>query len=427
MSLGTVTAGLQGAAGGGGATIPQWSALPAGTEGDVVPATLGGGPIVAERGPTRWHPGFPSKAQIASLWPSSDQSPGVRVGPMPHFWRALAEGRPPKVLILGDSTTSPGWMSVPGNANCRASGWPALMASSLGWRDGAAYYGPAGLTAGSSGVPMDNRVTYSASWAQAGVIYTMGAAWTALGVSARSVTFTPAVECDRIVVRGIAIATSSAITQVYVDDVLMGTLVHNDDPNRQNPSMINVDVLVPRGMHAIRCNATGSSGTCYVHAIETYDSLNLVPDIYSAGVNNNRTLYIADTGLPYSYRACIEELQPDVVVLSCAINDLDAGDSIATVLARNQTILRHLDRTPCDFVGMIPWCCDRPNITPEALDAIRDEYMDFAQQTGGACIDGRAVLGRTIAEVNPAYVADTYHLLAAGNAILAPMVAEAFK
>lgn len=427
MSLGTSTPGLKGAGGGSSPTATPWDQLPAGADGDRANATLGSSPIVAERGPVVWHPGYPTAAQLASLWPAADQSPGVRVGPMPRYWRAKAEGRAPKVLVIGDSTTSPGWLSVPTGENSRASGWPAYMASLLGWRDGSAYAGSSFLFNNTYGPGMDARVTYSAPWA-IGVVYTMGDSWAVAASPSKNLVFTPTVAFDSLVVKGIAITgTNAARTQVYVDDVLKGELNHDDNLTRQNPSMVELRVSVTRGSHVVRLTTSGASGNVYANAIETYDSQSLSPNIFSAGRAGLRMLQIADTTLPYSYKACIEDLQPDVVILSCVINDLDNGDSLSTVLARNQTFFDNLSRVPCDFVGVIPWCCNRPSLTKENFDAIRDQFIGFAQARNGSVVDGRGFFGDAFASVNPSYYVDNYHLSASGNQALAAQIAKAFQ
>lgn len=425
MSLGDMTLGLQGAI--GGASLPAWGSLPTGVEGDRLNATLGGVPIVAGRGTERWHPEYPTKAQVDSLWPVADQSPGIRVGAMPQFRRAIAEGRAPKILVIGDSTTSSGWLSVPTGENSRASGWPAWLTGLLGWRDGSAYAGSSFLFNNTYGPGMDSRVTYSAPWA-IGVVYTMGDSWAVAASPSKNMVFTPAVAFDSLVVKGVAITgTNAARTQVYVDDVLQGELNHDDNLTRQNPSMVELRVSVTRGSHVVRLTTSGASGNVYVNAIETYDSQSLAPNIFSAGRAGLRMLQIADTSLPYSYKACIEDLQPDVVILSCVINDLDNGDSLATVQARHTTFFNNLSRVPCDFVGVIPWCCNRPSLTKENFDAIRDQFLGFAQARNGAVVDGRGFFGETFASVNPTYYVDNYHLSASGNQALAAQIAKVFE
>lgn len=413
----------------GGGSVVLWNNLPTGTSGDRLAATLSGAPIVAEKGALRWHPSYPTKVQLDSLWPNSDQYAGVRVGAMKRYWRALAEGRSPKILFLTDSTGSPGWMSVTGNLNSRSYSWPTLVANALGWRDGSAYAGSSRLESITFGNQLDTRVAYtSASSFGGAVIYTMGDAWSAPASPAKSMTFTPATAFDKLIVKGIATTGSSAArTLVYVDGTLVGSLNHDDILTNQNPSMVEVNVAVTRNTHTVTLTTSGASGNVYINAIETYDSQSLTPNFFSTGVNNNKMLYLADISLPYNYRACIQDLQPDVVVLSCTINDLDSGITIEQMQALNQTFFSHLDKVDCDFVGVCGWATNRPNITKAKLDIVYQQLSDFAQSRNGAVVDQRAVTGYTYAEVDPAIVADDWHLKSAGHTILANQFIQVFQ
>lgn len=419
MGLGTLTAGLQGAS--GGVSVPLWSALPAGVQGDKLNATLDGAPIVAERGISLWHPGYPTAAQIAAVFPTADQFPGVRVGAMRRFRRAVAEVRAPRIALLADSN-SVGQGGTVSNIDCRSISWPKLMATRFGWRDG--WASPLGSW------DADSRVSRG-GWSSGGVLEAFGAAYTlAYNGPTGDLTFTPGVAFDTLTVRGIAVlASNTCVSSVYVDDVLVGTIAHNQastSPFRtETPSLT---VSVTRGTHVVKIAKTaGTSGSCYITGIETRDSQSTAPELIHSGTANSRTSNYVATNAAYTGPVGLRNVRPDVVILASTINDLDAGDSSATVIARQNQIAAWADDMGADFVGICGWACNRVNITKTKLDELSANLLALAQQYGGAWVDNRAILGYTYAETDPANVADAWHLTAPGYAIMENQIRRVFE
>lgn len=411
MSLGTVTAGLQGA-GGGGASIPDWSALPTGTEDDREPVTLDSAPAVAERGPLYWHPGYPTKAQLDSLWPSVDQSPGLRVGPMRRYWQAIAEQKPIKIMVIGDSN-SVGQGKTGGNTGCRAISWPKLLATRYGWRDGMAFGN--GLSAS------DPRLTYDGWFSN--IKTCLGGAWQSNN-GGEDLEFAPGIACDSVTVTGIAVFGAGGTSTVYVDGVSAGTITHDTSINGGN-ALPQITWTGTRGVHTIRVSNNGV-GTCWINSIQTFDSQSTVPDLYHCGVADANMGDLNADGQPYDNRKHLRQIRPDLVILAATINDLDDGASVAAITAGMDLVRRNVRENGGELMGICGWATNRPGVTKANLDLLLAHLLTLSEEDGTACIDNRGALGYTYATTNPAYVADDWHLNTAGYAAMEDQIRKAF-
>lgn len=403
---------------GGGASIPAWASLPAGTPGDVVPATLGGVAITARRAASYWHPAYPTKAQTVALWPSSDQEDGVCVGPMSEFWLGVAE-ESALVVWLGDSTNV-GQGGTGGNVGCRAVSPPVLVAAARGWRDGCACAN--GL------VVADNRVT-ERGWTVA-VKEVAGSCWVH-NTTPEDLDFAPGIVFDSLIVTGVAVFNNDATLTVLVDGSSVGTIDCNTLTNGgiDHPQ---VRVNVARGVHTVTIRSGGGGGTCYCNTIETYDSLSTVPDLLMLAVaDSNIGDHIADGA--YRARQRLRLLRTNhknrriVVPFMGTINDLDDSTAVATITAGFTTLAGFINEIGGKFIGICGWATNRAGVTKANLDTLSAHLKTLSQANGTAWIDTRAALGYTYAATNPADVADDWHLTAAGQAKQAAIIGKAFQ
>lgn len=402
--------GLQASGGGGATEIPVWASLPAGAEGDVVPATLGGVNITARKATSIYHPAYPTKAQLAALWPSSDQFPGVRIGPMRRYWQAIAEQKPIKIMVIGDSN-SVGQGKTGGNAGCRQISWPKLLATRLGWRDGMAF--------GNGITGSDSRITYG-GWT-ASVKTSLGGSLESAG--GQDLVFTPGIACDSITVTGLGVYGVGGTSTVYVDNVSVGTITHDASVNG-NLGLPQLTASVARGVHVVKIT---SSGQCWINSIQTFDSQSTVPDLYHCGVADaNMTDLYAD-GQPYDNRKHLRQIQPDLVILAATINDLDDGFSVAAITAGMDLVRRNVRENRGELIGICGWATNRPNVTQANLDLLSAHLLTRSQEDGTAWVDNRAALGYTYATTNPAYVADDWHLNTAGYAAMEDQIRRIFE
>lgn len=402
---------------GGAASIPDWSALPAGTEGDRESATLGSVEIVAERGETYWHPGYPTKAQLASLWPAADQEAGVRVGPMAEHWLGVAEESALEVFI-GDSNLV-GQGGTVSNIGCRATCPPVLVAAAKGWRDGCAA--PNGL------VVADNRVT-ERGWTVA-VKEISGGCWTH-NTTPEDLDFAPGIAFDSLIVTGVAVFDNDATLTVLVDGSSVGTIDCNTLTNGgiDHPQ---VRVNVARGLHTVTVRSGGTGGTCYVNTIETYDSLSTVPDLLMLAVaDSNIGDHIADGS--YRARQRLQLLRTNhknkriTVAFMGTINDLDDSTPVATITAGFTTLAGFINEIGGKFLGICGWATNRAGVTEANLNTLSAHLKTLSEANGTAWIDTRASLGYTYATTDPADVADDWHLTTAGQAKQAAMIGKAY-
>lgn len=412
MSLGTLNSGFAPASG-GGASIPVWASIPAAAEGTRTNATLGGVAIVGRQGSDYIQPGYPTKAQLDSLWPASPQEDGVAVGPMPCYWDTVARQIPDRIYVIGDSNTV-GQGATPSNAGCRDVSWPVVLANSLGWRDGCAC--------SQNLVAADSRVTPS-GWTSA-VKEIPGACWVH-DVSADDMVITLDVPFDRLLVTGVAIPGNPATTTILVDDVSVGTLNHDlGSASTYHPV---VDVPVTRGLHTIKVRSGGSSGTCYVNTVETFDSLSTVPDFVHLGVADANIGDHISTA-PYGAQARVKMFcGAGTTVCMNTINDLDDGIAVATIQAGFSTLKGMWTSRPgSQWCGIVGWATNRPGVTKTDLDLLAGTLYDLSESTLGAWIDTRASLGYTYATTDPADVSDDWHLTTQGYAKQAAIVGKAF-
>lgn len=392
-------------------SVPLWSALPAGVQGDKLNATLDGAPIVAERGISLWHPGYPTAAQLASLWPNADQWPGVRVGPMRTYWQGKAEQRPIKIMVQGDSNCV-GQGATVGNAGCRDLSWPKLLATRLGWRDGCAWcMGIANA---------DSRVTNN-GWI-ALVKSALGAAWYT-NSAGQDLDFAPGVPCDTIIVTGIATNEGGSST-VYVDGNVVGTLSHNTGING-GVDLPQITVPVTRGLHTIRVRANG--GDCFVNTFETYDSQSTAPEFLHCGIADANMNELVAGNQRWEARYRLRMIRPSIVLFAATINDLDDGWAVEDITAGMTTARRNIRESGGEFIGVCGWATNRPNVTQASLDLLSAHLLTLSQDDGTAWIDNRAALGYTYATTNPALVADDWHLSAAGYAVMEDQIRRVFE
>lgn len=392
--------GTSGAGGGGGAvTLPAWSALPAGTEGDVVPATLGGVAITARRAAQIYHPAYPTKAQLTALWPASDQSPGLRIGPMSAYHQGIAEQIPFKIMWQGDSTIG-GQGATGGSVGCRPYSFVNLMAAEFGWRDGMAF---SQLINNS-----DPRVSQG-GWT-ASVLDALGGAWESAG--GQDLVFTPGIPCDAVIVTGLGVFGVGGTSNVYVDNVLVGVIQHNSAVSGVN--LPQVQVSVERGLHTIKVTSVGQA---WINSFETFDSLSTAPELYQCGVANARLTNLTATTGGYSAAQRILQIRPRICVVGASINDLDNNDSIATVKTR-MTALRDMHRANgTEFIGLVSWATNRPNISQAELDELYTHQLSLGQSALTGAADLRGSMGDTFAATNPLYYVDDWHFSQLGNVV----------
>lgn len=401
---------------GGGAAV-AWDALPAGTEGDRSAATLESLAITAERGELYWHPAYPTKAQLASLWPSADQEDGVCVGPMSEFWLGVAEENA-LVVWLGDSTNV-GQGGTGGNVGCRAVSPPVLVAASKGWRDGCA--------AANGLVVADNRVT-ERGWTFA-VKEIAGSCWVH-NTTPEDLDFAPGIAFDSLIVTGVAVFGNDATVTVLVDGSSVGTIDCNTLTNGgiDHPQ---VRVNVTRGVHTVTIRSGGGGGTCYCNTIETYDSLSTVPDLLMLAVaDSNIGDHIADGAYRTRQRLRLLRTNHKTKRITAAfmgtINDLDDSTAVATITAGFTTLAGFVNEIGGKFLGICGWATNRAGVTKANLDTLSAHLKTLSQSNGTAWIDTRAALGYTYAATDPADVSDDWHLTAAGQAKQAGIIAKAF-
>lgn len=411
MSYG-IAASYGHAGSGGGTALPEWDALPAGSAGDRLNATLDSAPIVAERGASLWHPAYPTAAQLAALWPSSEQWSGVRVGTMHKVWRAKSEGRPLRVMVIGDSTTV-GQGAIADNVGCRAYSWPVLLAQRFGWRDG---------TCCANGLPnADPRVT-PGGWVNA-VKEMPGSCWAA--TSQTDLVFTPGVPFDRLIVTGVAVAGNFAEVTVLVDGASVGT--YWCEPSYSgNTNLPVLDVAVTRGTHTVTVRAS-ASGNSYLNTIETRDSQSTAPELLHMGIADANIDNHISTAL-YGPRARYALLRPDIALFSGTINDLDDSYSVAdTIIPGFRTLKAILSEVGCSFVGVGGWATLRPLVTAANLDLLNAELLTLSQADGHGYVDVRGHLGRDGSAMDPSLIADDWHLSADGYAEFTVPVGRLFE
>lgn len=402
---------------GSGTSVSDWGDLPAGTEGDRESATLGSVEIVAERGEAYWHPGYPTKAQLESLWPAADQEDGVCVGPMAEYWLGVAE-ESAMVVVLGDSNTV-GQGATGSNIGCRAVSPFVVLAAGKGWRDGCA--------AANGLAVADNRVT-ERGWTVA-VKEIAGGCWVH-NATPEDLDFAPGIAFDSLIVTGVAVFGNDATVTVLVDGVSVGTIDCNTLTNGgiDHPQ---VRVSVTRGVHTVTLRSGGGGGTCYANTIETYDSLSTVPDLLMLGVADSN---IGDHTADGSYRSHqrIKILRTNhknrriIAAFMGTINDLDDGIAVGTITAGMTTLAGYINEIGGKFIGICGWATNRAGVTKASLDTLSAHLKTLSESNGTAWIDTRASLGYTYATTDPADVSDDWHLTAAGYAKQAAIIAKAF-
>lgn len=398
---------------GSGTSVSDWGDLPAGTEGDVVPATLESIAITARKAASIYHPAYPTAAQLAALWPAADQFPGVRIGPMRRYWQAIAESKPIKIMVIGDSN-SVGQGKTGGDSGCRGISWPKLLATRYGWRDGMAFGN------GLSG--SDSRITYDGWFSN--IKSCLGGAWQSNN-GGDDLEFAPGIACDSVVVTGIAVFGAGGTSTVYVDGVSAGTITHDTSINGGN-DLPQITWTGTRGVHTIKVSNNGG-GTCWINSIQTFDSLSTVPDLYHCGVADANMGDLYADNQPYDNRKHLRQIQPDIVILAATINDLDDGATVGAITTGMDLVRRNVRENRGEFVGVCGWATNRLGVTQANLDLLSVHLLTRSQEDLTAWVDNRAALGYTYATTNPAYVADDWHLNTAGYVAMEDQIRRIFE
>lgn len=209
----------------------------------------------------------------------------------------------------------------------------------------------------------------------------------------------------------------------------VGTIQHNSTftlPFRTETPFLKVSVT--RGLHAVKLSTTsGGSGSSYISNIEVSDSTSTAPRLLLGGQANSRLSNYVAVNSAYTGPVGLKNVDPDVVILASTINDLDNGESLVNIKNWMSIVASNVREMDADFVGICGWPTNRPNLTKASLDEISAHLLTLAQQSNGAWVDNRAVIGYTYAEVNPSYVADDWHLTATGYALLENQIRRVFE
>lgn len=352
-----------------------------------------------------------STATIAGV-PSGYSGPGVgwvaqgAVAGAESFGMArFKAATKPRVFVYADSN------GAGQGASNRNQAFPSVLASLLGWRDGA-FFGYGRMGAGFDPRTVIGGFTASAAKDAPGSMVTCS------GVSASDFQFSPGIQFDSFDFWHPVTASGNTQVIVKVDGVVVDTFSQSDVNALRKRSY-----SVSLGVHTISVQASGT-GTAYIIGFETHDSTSLMPEICNCSIASANMSDLTTAANPWTNLRALQSFAPTAVILHCTINDLDNAVTPATLRGLIDAFVNTVSGYGIDQILTTSWAWSNSALSTDGtLDGISRYLKQSASAVNGAWADMRFAVGASGTQTAAhGWKYDAWHLNASGYARYAALL-----